>query len=209
MNTLIIDDDPITRHALKNLLLKCDSTFELTEAGCCSDALEILNQKPIDLILLDLGLPDSDDLHCFQRLQRHPNVPPIIIISRLDDPDLIHRAFKEGLRGYICKSVEPHLLLPILALVTQGGYYIPKELLKLNDTPPTLTRHKSLTPGQQRVLEALAIGYSNRQIAEALECNEKTIRNRMTEIMKALNVRNRTEAVIAAQQLKLLKKPIG
>ncbi len=205
MHILIIDDDPITRHALKNLLLKCDSTLELTESGSCAEGLEVLNHHPINLILLDLGLPDSHDLHCFQRLQRHPNAPPVIIISRLDDAELIQRAFKEGVRGYICKSVEPHLLLPILALVTQGGYYIPKELLKLNNTPSsTLSRYQLLTPGQQRVLEALATGSSNREIADQLQCNEKTIRCHMTQIMKALNVKNRTEVVVSAQQLGLL-----
>jgi DNA-binding NarL/FixJ family response regulator len=168
------------------------------------------------LILLDLNLPDADGFDVLAELrERHPTIP-IVVLSGHHDRANVVRALELGALGFIPKTAQRSVLVSAISLVLSGGIYIPPEILahptpvtpvrpgptrSAADEVPTSPRDLGLTDRQIDVLALMMHGKSNKAIGRTLDLAEPTVRNHVTAVLKALNVTNRTEAVIAAAAL--------
>jgi DNA-binding NarL/FixJ family response regulator len=167
--------------------------------------MHIVEENPdINLILLDINLPDRDGFSVLRELRDRYATIAIIMLSSSDDQDTVKRAFKLGALGFITKTTEREVMLNAIELVFSGGIYIPSEILEGTTSPrPTskpATRDSpkglGLTDRQIEVLALLMKGKSNKTIARTLNMAVPTVKNHITVVLKALSVTSRTEAVI-------------
>jgi DNA-binding NarL/FixJ family response regulator len=187
------------------------------EAPDFKQANELINQHTdVNLVLLDLNLPDRDGFSALVELrERYPTLP-VIVLSAVQDRENVVRALEIGALGFIPKSEPREVMLGAMQLVISGGIYIPPQALPgqtpkyLSAPNETLTRRSSvsfaslgLTERQGEVLALIMQGKSNKAICRALKLAEPTVKNHVTAIFRALNVSNRTEAAIAARNMGL------
>jgi len=180
--------------------------------------MQFVEQHPdLDLILLDLNLPDRDGLSVLADLRKRFPLVSVVVISALQDRDNVIRALELGAVGFIPKSAARKVILGALQLVFSGGIYIPPQILLRPEPAPSrpdgrnefATVRPSTTPADlgvtARQLDVLALmmqGKSNKAICRALKLAEPTVKNHVRAILKALKVTNRTEAVVAVAELK-------
>ncbi len=212
LKLLLIDDHPLFREGLCYLLRGLAENIEIVEVENFEQARKLApKERNFDLVLADHLMPNADGYAALRELQEEMPETPIVVVSLLEDRADVIRALKCGAKGYIPKSSSSEIMLNALRLVLAGGLYLPPALLDTNDakgTPgrglserrpaePLTGRIGALTARQRDVLSHLATGQSNRGIAEALGLAEGTVKVHVTAILKALGVRNRTQAVLA------------
>ena len=214
---LVVDDHPLIREALRQVLQALDRQLELIEAQTCEEALALTQRHPdISLILLDLTLPGADGYEALRRLREdYPDIP-VVVLSAADQPEAVTRAIDGGAMGFIPKTSSSQLLLNALRLVLSGAIYLPLEVLrKEQDIEPATPRAPAmpsdlrdpseigLTGRQAQVLALLVQGKPNKLICRDLNLAEGTVKIHVTAILKTLGVMNRTQAVIAVSKLGL------
>lgn len=210
---LVADDHPLYRDALSNLVCAAFDDVEVKECEDVASALDHLAGGAIDLVLLDLSMPDADGLDGLRRLREASPATPVIICSALDDPQLVRQAFKFGVSGYLPKSSGTEVTKHALQLVRSGGVYVPSQALMESvvkapeegaHTEPESgeNRPADLTPRQLAVLALLEKGMSNKSIARELGIGEITVKAHVSAILRKLGVDNRVQAVVAARALK-------
>ncbi len=204
---LIADDHPLYRDALKIVVAGAFADVECRESSDIASTLELLARQPVDLVLLDLSLPDATGLDGLRRLrERHPTVP-IVICSAHDDPHTVREAFREGAAGYLPKSSGSSLTQHALQIVRAGGSYVPSEALRETSagasasSPAELSSPGAgqLTPRQLCVLELMEKGLSNKTIGRELGIGEITVKAHVSAVLRKLGVENRVQAVLAAR----------
>ena len=201
MKILIIDDHPLIQEALKHVLAALDPTLELVQAQDASDAHAALSREPdTDLILLDLTLPGCDGFELLADLRREWPGMPVLVLSATHDSETVEHALDLGAMGFIPKTANTRVLLDALRLVLSGGVYVPAESAQANGAlrPRSVTRPEQLglTLRQADVLKLLVQGKPNKLICRDLRLSEGTVKVHVSAILRALNVRNRTQVVI-------------
>lgn len=214
MKILVIDDHVLIREALRRVLKELKREAVVLEASSGAEAEQMIAEHPdISLILLDLNLPDRDGFALLTELrERHPTVS-VVMLSGSQDRANVVRALEAGALGYIPKSAKREVMLGALRLVFAGGIYIPPEIMDRGLAPASLSGRPfkerrqvspsdlGLTDRQVEVLALMMRGKNNKVICRTLNLAEPTVKNHVTAILKALKVTNRTEAVIAANDL--------
>jgi DNA-binding NarL/FixJ family response regulator len=216
MKILVVDDHALIREALRNVFAEVNPGALIFEATNCVQAVLLAKEHDdLDLILLDLGLPDSDGFEMLSRLRlQHPDVA-VVVLSAAQGRDTVLRALDLGALGFIPKSATRAVMVRALQLVFDGGIYIPPEILQKSGAfaspamnAPTEVALQTPSPSDlgitERQLEVLALmmrGKSNKAICRELDVAEATVKNHVTAVLKALKVTNRTEAVLAVGQL--------
>jgi len=212
MKILVCDDHPIFREGLCEALAEFDAAF--VEAPDSDAALQaVAADTAIELVLLDLSMPGVDGWTAFRALrERHPGVP-VVIVSASEDPGDIRRALDGGAAGFIPKSSPIEVLRSALRLVLAGGVYVPVAALGAPPAAPApsggLRRNRApaLTRRQIDVLERLARGLTNREIAASLGIAEATVKTHLRTLFEVLDVSNRTEATLVMRELGLDDAP--
>ena len=202
MHVLIADDHPMVRDALLRIVRQMETQARVDEAGDFASVCARLDQELPDLLLLDLNMPGMDTLAGLRRLrQRYPTLS-IVVASGQDDPVTIRNVLATGASGFISKSDPPQTLVNALRLVATGGVYVSARLLggSGNGSAPPPADASGLTPRQRDVLDLLLLGHPNKQIARVLGLTEGTVKIHIAAILRALQARNRTEAVLRARQ---------
>jgi DNA-binding NarL/FixJ family response regulator len=213
VKVLVVDDHPLICEALRQVLKALDKGIELREAGSGRDALaEADKSDRLDLVLLDLALPDADGFDVLRELrERHPSFP-VVVLSASERAEVVMRALDAGAMGFIPKTSPNEVLLGALRLVLSGGVYLPADVLRQapgasrDPWPPaaeTSYRAIGLTERQAQVLALMVQGKPNKLICRGLDLAEGTVKIHVTAILKALGVANRTQAVIAVGKLGL------
>ena len=212
LNILIADDHDLVREGLKHTLAKLPGQTVCLEAGSADEVLQILTGAgPVNLVILDLHMPGSNGLELLTTLcNEYPDIP-VVILSAVEEPQVMQRSIDRGAAGFIPKSAANEVLVSALQLILAGGTYIPTEILsrKAADTLPgsrTMTGFTSpveLTGRQIDVLNLLSHGESNKAIARKLGLSEHTVKIHISAIFKALGVNNRTEAALAYREGRL------
>jgi DNA-binding NarL/FixJ family response regulator len=211
MKILVIDDHVLIREALRGVLKELKRDAVLLDASTSSQAMQIIADHPdIGLILLDLNLPDRDGFEVLAELREHHPAITVVVLSALQDRSVVLKALDCGALGYIPKSAKREVMISALKLVFAGGIYIPPEILarETRSTPSPEPSAQKISPSDlgltDRQLDVLALmmqGKNNKLICRTLNLAEPTVKNHVTAILRALKVSNRTEAVIAANQL--------
>ncbi|RQO43195.1 DNA-binding response regulator [Variovorax sp. KBW07] len=220
MKILIADDHRLVIEAVKAKLSELEPGIEFVLAMSVDELLAGATDD-LDLALIDLNMPGADgQAHIDQIRKRHPAVP-VIVLSGYEDPAIMRSALERGVLGFIPKAYSPEVMLSAVRLVLAGGVYVPPMMLtalppgivagvapQSNGESParggnqTLEHLRSvLTERQVEVLQLLSQGKPNKLIGRSLGISEGTVKIHLAAIFRALNVRNRTEAVVAAQAL--------
>ncbi len=206
---LIVDDHPMFREALRSAIKFAFADAEIFEAGSIEAARDaIRGETGIEIILLDLSLPGTSGFEGLVLLRSSFPRIPIMIVSGLDDPRIVHEAIRLGAAGFVPKSVDKSTLAKALSEVLSGSVFVPDDLAPHLQGPcaapgsgDIATRLAELTPAQLRVLHLLRLGRLNKQIAHELGVSETTVKAHVSEILRKLNVVSRTQAVIETAQL--------
>ena len=215
MKFLVADDHAVFRVGLVYLLQKLDPEAEISEACDYAEALVIAEREPdLDLILVDLLMPGIDGFNGVSSLRDKAHSAPIIVVSARENPADVQASLGHGAMGYLPKSSSSDVMMNAIRLVLSGGMYLPPALLGQQEgggansleyslSQPRLSGQvaRNLTRRQRDVMRLLALGRSNKAIAQELELAEGTVKVHVSAIFKALNVTNRTEAVIVAGKI--------
>ncbi|MBI3897772.1 MAG: response regulator transcription factor [Gammaproteobacteria bacterium] len=224
MKILVVDDHPLVRDALRDHLQELERGAEVFEARSTADALSIADQHPdMELVLLDLNLPDANGFSALTTLrERHPAIP-VVVLSAHDQRQTVLDALDKGAMGFVPKTATTQVMLSALRLVLSGGIYLPTEVLNSASTSTeplmsinTFARERTktasdlgLTQRQAQILALLVQGKPNKIISRELGLAESTVKIHITAILRALNVTNRVQAVIAVGRLGLQLDTIG
>jgi len=208
MKILLIDDHALIRDALRSVLRELVADATMFEASDCRQAMRLIEQhSDLQLILLDLNLPDRDGFAVLTDLRKRYATISIVVLSAFHDRENILRALDLGALGFIPKSAPREVMANALRLIFSGGIYVPPEALARGETSITAPGRRvspvdlGLTERQMEVLALMMQGKSNKAISRILDTAEPTVKHHVTAILKALKVANRTEAVIAAGAL--------
>lgn len=204
LKLLVVEDHALVREGLLQTLRGLEGGAETMGAEDADQALRLLEEHAdLDLVILDLMLPGLNGMAFLTVLRkRFPDVP-VVILSAVDDPETVKRALKHGASGFVPKSSTSESLLIALQKVIEGEIYLPP---KYQDGAIDQAKGRSaaerfgLTASQARVLELLTQGKTNRQIADLLGVTEGTIKIHVSAIFKALNVTNRSQALLAVSK---------
>lgn len=208
---LIADDHPLYRQALTQAVRGVLPEAEIDEAADLPSTLLALNARPdTDLVLLDLHMPGSHGLMGLVSLRaEHPGVA-VVMISAHDDPATIRRALAYGATGYLTKRADLDTLQTGLRAVLDCQEWLPPSLRDaVAAIPPSAgdrdnaARLAALSPQQFKVLTRVADGRLNKQIADELGIQERTVKAHMSAIFEKLAVRNRTQAGVLLRSLEL------
>ncbi len=208
MNYLVVDDHALIRDAMHAVLETVDPSASVRTAASGAEARGALaTGAPVDLVLLDLYLPDADGLALLAEFRAAHPAMAVVLLSGERDAGIVRRALDEGAAGFIPKTEPREVLVRALSLVLAGGVYVPREALGSPlpvaaaapaeaDSPRAL----GLTERQIDVLALMMKGRTNKHICRELNLAEPTVKNHVTAILRALRANNRTEAVLAATQ---------
>jgi len=211
---LIVDDHPVVRDGL-SAILETQADFEVVgEAGDGREAVAQVEKLQPDIVLLDLDMPVMDGLEALRQIMQQRPQTKIIIFTVFDTDERILAAVQLGAQGYLLKGDAPRdEIFRAVRTVYQGGALLQPlvagKLLRQmqNNTPPAPkpSNNEELTEREQEVLELVAKGFANKEIANRLVISERTVKFHVSAILAKLGVSNRTEAVTTAAQQGLIK----
>jgi len=208
---LIADDHPLFRAALKQAAADAVSGLQVREAASLEEVLATLEaESGIDLVLLDLHMPGNHGLAGLAAIRaQHPGVA-VIVVSANDDPRVVRRALDHGAAGYLPKSSGLDALRDAIRSVMACEQWLPQSLRSAvmhaqssSHDSELAARLASLSPQQFRVLVLVADGLLNKQIADRLDIQERTVKAHLSAIFERLDVRNRTQAGVVLRELEL------
>lgn len=208
MKILVADDHALIRDGLTSMLKAFGADIEIVQAASGVGVESALSKNPdIDLLILDLILPDCHGLELLDNITPQYPALPVVILSAEYDAETVTRAIQSGASGFVPKTAINDVLVSALRLVLSGGVYLPPEALGGNLTlhrgtsKPVSAQTLGLTERQTQVLHLLLEGKSNKHICRQLGLAEATVKVHVRAILRALNARSRTEAVVAANRL--------
>ena len=226
MKFLVVDDHELIREAMRGALKQLDGDAAILEAADSRQAMPLIEENAdLDLILLDLNLPDRDGFSVLVELRKTYPAISVVVMSAQQDHDSVVKALNLGAVGFIPKSATRKVILGALQLVMSGDTYIPRQALPSEQpssmpTPAPTSRAEpevvgdkvsladlGLTERQIDVLALIMQGKSNKAICRVLDLSEPTVKSHVSAILRALKVSNRTEIVVAVNALKLDMPP--
>lgn len=212
MRILVADDHELFLKGLEFVLQDLVPKPELTTAKNYTEIFDIIKtDTQFNLILTDLAMPGAFWLEALKQIHSQLPDTPIIILSAVFEKEIVRQTLEIGAAGFISKTSSNKEIMNAINLVLSGGAYIPPELESEipNENRDLLQIEKNsetvlLSPRQQEVIELIAKGFSNKQIAFELGITEGTVKLYVTAILKQLNAYNRTGAVMKARELGVL-----
>ena len=203
MKVLITDEQSLFRDGLSLRLKQINQEITILQASNLLDMQKyILKERDIEILILDIDLADSSIIELINKIKSTSPNTKIIAISINEDIHNIKKILSSGVKGYIPKKSDSNILNGALKLILDGVIYIPPIMLENNATVPSLK--KNLTNRQSQVLDLIAQGKSNKQIAYDMGVSEATVKLHINALLRSLKVNNRTQAVITAQKMGLI-----
>lgn len=203
----VADDHRLMLEAISCLVADADDIEVVGKATLGSQVLPLIARTSPDVVLLDLRMPEMDGFKCLELIgERHAGVK-VVVLSGLDDPQSIQRALTNGAVSFVSKQADPRELVTVVREAARGTVERTVVVRERNGAEPAVDA--GLTRSEVRVLESLARGLSNKEIAKDLWLTEQTVKFHLTNIYGRLGVANRTEAVRHAFQHGLVGEPFS
>ena len=205
---LIADDHPLYRDALRGALSVSLQDLKLLEAEDLPSTIKVLEETDIDLLLLDLHMPGSNDLFgLLHILKLYPDLP-VAVVSGTEDANIISKIVGVGALGFIPKTASSDEIATAIQTILDGDAWLPEGISdKIEEVDEEFSKLAdsvaSLTPSQYKVLCYMRDGLLNKQIGYNLDIAEATVKAHVTAIFRKLGINNRTQAVLIASQLEL------
>jgi DNA-binding NarL/FixJ family response regulator len=205
LKVLIADDHRLMLSALR-IILDADPEIEVVgEANDGSEVLPLVGRTQPDVVLLDVRMPRMDGLACLEHLaRRYPGVRAVMM-SAVDDPEVVRTAFRRGASAFILKRIDPAALVPAIREALAGTVYHP---IGADQEPDESARDAGLSRREIEILKLAAEGKSNKEIAGELFLAVQTVKFHLTSLYRKLDARTRTEAVREAYRRGLLEAPL-
>jgi DNA-binding NarL/FixJ family response regulator len=212
IRVMLVDDQTLVRQGVRSLLALSEDIEVIGEAADGEAAIESVPQLDPDVLLLDMRMPGKNGLEVLQELAQSKQLPPTIILTTFDDDELVLSGIRAGARGYLLKDVALEELLDAVRAVAEGKTIVKpavtqrllKGLGKIRTDFSSLDQPDPLTERETEILRLMAGGYSNKEIAVALNVAEGTIKNHVSNVLSKMGVRDRTRAVLKAFELGVL-----
>jgi two-component system, NarL family, response regulator DevR len=206
VRVLLLDDHEVVRRGVRDLLDAEEDIEVVAEASDGAAALQAVAEFEPDVAVLDVQLPDVSGVEVCRSIRaEHPGVRCLMLTSFADD-EALDRAVVAGAAGYVLKQIRGGDLVDAVRRVARGESLIPPELAaraaeRLRRLADQDRRLEGLTPQERRILDLLAEGRSNREIAGTLYLAEKTVKNYVSNLLAKLGMSRRTEAAVYAARL--------
>jgi DNA-binding NarL/FixJ family response regulator len=206
IRVMLVDDQTLVRKGVRSLLELADDIEVVGEAVDGDSAIDMTPRLEPDVLLLDLRMPGKTGIDVLKELGESDRLPPTIILTTFDDDELVLAGIRAGARGYLLKDVALEALLTAVRTVAEGGTLVKpavterlmKGLQQMRTEFSSLPQPDPLTERETEILRLMAGGYSNKEIASALNVAEGTIKNHVSNILSKFGVRDRTRAVLKA-----------
>jgi DNA-binding NarL/FixJ family response regulator len=201
---LVVDDHPLFREGLAGLLRELPSVTLAGQAANGEAAIELVASDPPDVVLMDLHMPGIGGIEATRRITaNHPDVA-VLVLTMLDDDEMVRAAVAAGARGYLLKEATPSEIVGAIQSVVAGQVVFGKAvsdrvLAALASSGSTERGFDGITERESEVLDLLARGLTNSAIADRLGLSGKTVRNHVSNIFSKLAVADRAAAVAKAR----------
>ena len=204
----LADDHQLVLDAVA-ALLEVDGDFDVVaSASSGAQLLRTLVHTSADIVVLDVHMPGTDGFECLDAIrERHPDAK-VVMLSGVDDPRVVQRALRHGASAFVKKGVDPRDLAAVLRQVVDETVVSPAVACDEDDDTARELR-SLLTASELAVLEALARGLVNKQIAHELDIAQQTVKFHLTNVYRKLGVRNRTEAMRCAFESRLVDRDLA
>jgi len=196
----IVEDDAVTRRSLTRIVDEARGMHCLAACATGEEALKRLPDLQPDVVLMDINLPHMSGIECVRRLRERLPKTQVLMLTVYEDSDSIFRALRAGASGYLLKRSEPEQLLEAIRDVFQGGSPMTSQIARkvvqtFRASEEAQDLSMKLTEREAEILDSLAKGYANKEIADKLEVSVPTVRSHLRSIYEKLHVHSRTEAV--------------
>jgi len=205
VRVLIVDDHPVVRDGLRALLGSTTDVEVVAEAaGGLAAIREAKTHRP-DVVIMDVHLPDLDGVEATRRLRRVVPESAVLVLSMLEDDDTVFAAMRAGARGYLLKGASQGDIERAIQTVAAGGAFLGPQVARrilgmLTDPRREEPPFPELTPREREVLDLIATGLSNPQIATRLCISGKTVSNHVSNIFAKLQLPDRAAAIVRARE---------
>ena len=208
----LVEDQQLVRQGIASLLALSEHIQVIWQAEHGKQALDMLTQTPVDVLLSDIRMPTLDGIAMLRQLRQNHASLPVIMLTTFDDSELFLASIQAGANGFLLKDVSLDKLLNAIDTVATGGYLIEPCVLEQLSLE-TLESRSATTPNieaerlserERNILKLMAGGFSNKEIANAVFLAEGTVKNHVSTILTKLDCRDRTQAVLKGLQLALI-----
>jgi two-component system nitrate/nitrite response regulator NarL len=203
-SVIVIDDHPLFRKGVSDLLSMDDSLTLIGEASSGEEGVTLAQAKNPDLILLDLNMKGMDGIETLKAIKGMDLDSRVIMLTVSDNEEHVVAALRAGADGYLLKDMEPEDILERLRIAAHGRLVISDNLTELlahalrEESVPKDPEQAGLTERENEILDLIAAGYSNKLIARELGITEGTVKVHVKHLLKKLNLRSRVEAAVWA-----------
>ena len=205
IRVLIADDHFVVRQGLATLLVARNGMQVVGEAATGAEAVELALRLRPDVILMDMIMPELEGAAAIVRIKAQNPAARILVLTSFGEREKVAAALQAGAAGYLLKDSSPDDLFAAIRSVHRGNLVIPQELAKdLMQPQPPAPITSQFTERELDVLRLLVQGKSNPEIGKALFISTTTVRSHVTNILTKLNVSNRTQAALVAQERQLV-----
>ncbi|GAA3632409.1 response regulator transcription factor [Microbacterium awajiense] len=207
IRVVLVDDHPVYRDGLSMLLDSMDGVEVVATAADGAEAIEVVEGADAEVVVMDVQMPRLDGLAATRELvARHPHLA-VVILTMSEDDETVFAAMRAGARGYLVKGASQHQIRAAITAVAGGelvfGAAIARRVAEFfaagPATAPAAEVFPQLTAREREILDLLAAGRPNPQIAQALFLSPKTVRNNVSNIFAKLQVADRAEAIVRAR----------
>ena len=219
---LIVDDHALFRAGISNVL-QHEKDFEVVgEAADGRAAIEASNALSPNIVLMDLSLPQPGGIETTQRIRRELPATAVVVMAQDEDEESLFASIKAGAAAFLIKDVSPDDLVTIIRRVSKGEFLINDKVFSKPAVASRVLKEfrelavygqeaqpifAPLSPREVEILDNIAQGMTNKQVAYALSISEQTVKNHMSSILRKLAVNDRTQAVVYAMRQGWIKMP--
>lgn len=215
VRVLLVDDHEVVRRGLQAILDRNREITVVGEAASVAQAISEAARIQPDVVVMDLRLPDGSGVEACRDIRNANAATKVLILTSHADEDALFSAVLAGASGYVLKDLDPSGIQKAIIDVGHGGSLLDPQLATriLDRVRRGATKHPAddafatLSPQEDRILDMIADGLTNRQIADQLSLSEKTIKNYVTEIYAKLHVQRRSQASRLATERRMRKLP--
>jgi DNA-binding NarL/FixJ family response regulator len=219
---LIVDDHALFRVGIANILTRERDLDVVGEAADGRAALEAAGVTSPNLVLMDLSLPAPGGLETTQRIRREFPAIAVIVMAQDEDEESLFASIKAGAAAFVIKDISPEDLIHVIRRVSQGEFLINDKVFSKPAVASRVLKEfrelavygqeaqpifAPLSPREVEILDNIAQGMTNKQVAYALSISEQTVKNHMSSILRKLAVNDRTQAVVYAMRQGWIKMP--
>ncbi len=212
-NILIVEDHELTRFGLRTTFEGVDYIESIYEADSAENAIQIFNNNKIDIIIMDLGLPNMNGIEATKQIRSSNKDVKIIILTSHNDEKEVLNSLKAGANAYCSKEINPQRLIEVVRSVADGAAWFDPSIahivLKASANSPDLDNENNrkdydLTSREAQILKLMTEGYSNMEIAQILFISINTTKAHVANILQKLEVDDRLQAALKALKNKIV-----